>query len=593
MDEYPRTSSGGSGSVTSVGLSLPNLFTITNSPVTSSGTLTATFVTKASGLVFAGPSSGAAATPTFRALVSGDLPSLSSLYLPLAGGTMSGALNMGAQNITAVGSTSWTDPAQGTMYLGSGVSTGGVTNPAIIFRNNNDGTRTGMTAANNAGINFGTFNSSGIASTVVMVVDGANTRLYMNNNPIVGCGPFEATTGTFSGVVQSTGGASSPPTTGATLGLSAFGSYGGVTLYSGGTRIDFSNQGGDLAIAQAGNALAYMTANGIYSNQAGYFVSRLNGTDKTFYGPELVLDKNSNELIKWVTTSSAINEFTVTNAATGSGPTLSATGGDSNIPLNLAGKGTSPVVSNSGFTVSGAIPSTVYPSAQLGTYTDPDANISSKLSLSTTGGSHVTELRQRSASCSIYVDNNERLRIGPSDNVLLASGGINGFYGGKSYFYGNAIYSISQIEDSNNNELLKFTTTASAINELTLANAAAGGSPVISATGGDTDISIGFTPKGAGGVKNNSAVTTINGDVTGTLKWSQPEQGSGYKKFVLVATSFNNTGATTITFPTAFSNTPTYIIGTGGTIAVTSVSTTQIVIPISAGTSGVVLVEGI
>jgi len=58
----------------------------------------------------------------------------------------------------------------------------------------------------------------------------------------------------------------------------------------------------------------------------------------------------------------------------------------------------------------------------------------------------------------------------------------------------------TQINDTNGNELLKLTATASAVNELTLANAATGGAPVLSATGGDTNIGIALTPKGTGGV---------------------------------------------------------------------------------------------
>ena len=59
---------------------------------------------------------------------------------------------------------------------------------------------------------------------------------------------------------------------------------------------------------------------------------------------------------------------------------------------------------------------------------------------------------------------------------------------------------VTQISDTNGNELLKVTATASAVNELTLANAAAGSNPVLSATGGDTNIGITLTPKGTGGV---------------------------------------------------------------------------------------------
>ncbi len=52
------------------------------------------------------------------------------------------------------------------------------------------------------------------------------------------------------------------------------------------------------------------------------------------------------------------------------------------------------------------------------------------------------------------------------------------------------------IIDENSNEQIKFTTTASATNEITIANAAAGNSPVISATGGDTNVGLTLTPKG-------------------------------------------------------------------------------------------------
>lgn len=65
----------GTGSVTSVGLSLPaSVFSVTGSPVTTTGTLTGTFNTQTANTVFAGPSSGGAAVPTFRPLVTADLP---------------------------------------------------------------------------------------------------------------------------------------------------------------------------------------------------------------------------------------------------------------------------------------------------------------------------------------------------------------------------------------------------------------------------------------------------------------------------------------------------------------------------------------
>ena len=75
----------GTGTVTSVGLSLPSIMAVTNSPVTTSGTLTGTLTTQAVNSIFAGPSSGSAAAPTFRALTTTDIPSLS--YVSSVSGT--------------------------------------------------------------------------------------------------------------------------------------------------------------------------------------------------------------------------------------------------------------------------------------------------------------------------------------------------------------------------------------------------------------------------------------------------------------------------------------------------------------------------
>ncbi len=60
--------------VTSVGLTMPSIFSVAGSPVTSSGTLAVTLATETANTVWAGPTTGSAATPTFRALVAGDLP---------------------------------------------------------------------------------------------------------------------------------------------------------------------------------------------------------------------------------------------------------------------------------------------------------------------------------------------------------------------------------------------------------------------------------------------------------------------------------------------------------------------------------------
>ena len=70
----------------------------------------------------------------------------------------------------------------------------------------------------------------------------------------------------------------------------------------------------------------------------------------------------------------------------------------------------------------------------------------------------------------------------------------------------------TSVLDTNGNELLLLTATASAVNELTLANAATTGRPTISATGTDTNIGIAITPKGTGTILvGNSIIPSGDG----------------------------------------------------------------------------------
>lgn len=66
----------GSGTVTSVALTLPAEFTVSGSPITTNGTLAATKATQVQNTVWAGPTTGAAAAPAFRALEAADIPAL-------------------------------------------------------------------------------------------------------------------------------------------------------------------------------------------------------------------------------------------------------------------------------------------------------------------------------------------------------------------------------------------------------------------------------------------------------------------------------------------------------------------------------------
>ncbi|NJL06761.1 MAG: hypothetical protein HC911_18040, partial [Chloroflexaceae bacterium] len=100
-----------SGSVTSVGLELPaSLFTVTGSPVTSSGTLTGALANQAAATVFAAPAASVG-TPSFRALAAGDVPNLdaakitSGILAVARGGTGAGTAGAALTSLGAVATT--------------------------------------------------------------------------------------------------------------------------------------------------------------------------------------------------------------------------------------------------------------------------------------------------------------------------------------------------------------------------------------------------------------------------------------------------------------------------------------------------------
>lgn len=137
---------------------------------------------------------------------------------------------------------------------------------------------------------------------------------------------------------------------------------------------------------------------------------------------------------------------------------------------------------------------------------------------------------------------------------------------------------ITSINDTNDNELVKVTATASAVNELTVTNAATGNAPSISATGGDTNINLELTPKGTGTltVGGNTVMTGAWADYTPTLTNVTTGNGTLVAKytqigktvicqgsFTLGSTS-SISGVVTVTLPVTALNTNSNInLGTG------------------------------
>ena len=119
-------SGGGTGTVSSVGLSVPSFLTVIGSPVTSVGNFSLGLANQAANLVFSGPASGAAAAPAFRVLGAVDLPALGASGTAHAAGiapdpgSTSGSARYLREDAT------WATPP-----LGGGVNSVGGSNPIV------------------------------------------------------------------------------------------------------------------------------------------------------------------------------------------------------------------------------------------------------------------------------------------------------------------------------------------------------------------------------------------------------------------------------------------------------------------------------
>ncbi len=92
------------------------------------------------------------------------------------------------------------------------------------------------------------------------------------------------------------------------------------------------------------------------------------------------------------------------------------------------------------------------------------------------------------------------------------------------------------------------------------------------------------------GINSSATQTTYNGSIAGTAIWSMPFQGTSYKKFIIYYVALHDAGGT-ITFPTAFTKTPT-VYGDTAATGITTASTTTLTIAVTAATSGFAIVEG-
>jgi hypothetical protein len=128
----------------------------------------------------------------------------------------------------------------------------------------------------------------------------------------------------------------------------------------------------------------------------------------------------------------------------------------------------------------------------------PSGAVAGTIWLDTSGGvtAHILKFYDGGADIDLATINTTANTVNFSDSALDLITDTTPQLGGQLDVNGNAI-------GDGTLELLKFSETGSAVNEFTIANASTGNNPVLSATGGDTNVGIEFTTKGTGAIKFN------------------------------------------------------------------------------------------
>lgn len=142
--------------------------------------------------------------------------------------------------------------------------------------------------------------------------------------------------------------ATSPVLTTPTLGVASATTINKVTITAPATGSTLTVADGKTLTASNTLSLAGTDGTTITFQATDTYVGRATTdtlTNKTLTAPKIanagfIADANGNEQIIFTTTASAVNEITLTNAATGNAPQIAASGGDTNIDLKLVAKGT-------------------------------------------------------------------------------------------------------------------------------------------------------------------------------------------------------------------------------------------------------------
>ena len=330
-----------------------------------------------------------------------------------------------------------------------------------------------------------------------------------------------------------------------------------------------------LSVSTQATGIATLSIPDLGGNGGNIVVNNLAQTltNKTLTAPKFgsagkIDDANGNELIKFPSVvANATNEITISNAATSNGPSISATGSDTNIDLNLIAKGTGNIKfttnSNTGTLTFGAASKTLTVGSDLTTSgtktTITGVDQANTLTLNegfTIGDGNTGTLTFGAASKTLTVSDsitldggsktltlNENLTIGDGTDITITGAGQantltlnegftigDGSAGTLTFSAGSKTLTVSASCTIDQN--LGSDQTV-AFNRLSIPNTAATTTDVVSissdalTTGSALDVTSSSTGKTSGGLVNiaQTGVTTTQTDPTLTVSTSATTQG--------------------------------------------------------------------
>lgn len=278
---------GGTGTVTSVDLSMPGIFSVAGGPITTTGTFSVTLASQNANLVWAGPTTGIPSTPSFRSLVDADIPD--TITIACTNCVTWASVSKSGSSIADLATRSATDLNTGSLALARLTDNGTSGHPLVS---------TGGGGAQYAALNLGSSGATGTLAAARMpaltgeVTSTVGTVATSLSTTGVGAGTYGSATAIPIITVDSKGRITSASTASIASSISP-------SVLSGGSR-------GGMLVANASNQ--YAASN---PSAPGQF-PRYNGTDTT-WSLDGSLFTNLN--------ASAINSGTVPIANGGTGQT--------------------------------------------------------------------------------------------------------------------------------------------------------------------------------------------------------------------------------------------------------------------------------